>query len=62
MKVLPIERLTVELASLNYSPNIFAETDSQTLKNLGLPKGIGGEVGGMDWGFGIGICTLRYVK
>ena len=34
------------------------ETDSQTSKtNLWLQKGmcIGG---GMDWGFGIGICTL----
>ena len=26
------------------------ETDSQILKNLGLPKGRGRE-GGMDWGF-----------
>ena len=38
------------------------ETDSQTSKtNLWLQKGmcIGG---GMDWGFGIGICTLQYME
>ena len=42
------------------------ETDSQTLKNLWLPMGtlvtIRGWVGGMNWGFGIGICTLRYME
>ena len=27
----------------------------------GLPKGTG-EEGGMVWGFGIGICTLRYME
>ena len=32
------------------------ETDSQTLKNLKLAKGTGVEVGGVDWGFGVGIC------
>ena len=38
------------------------ETDSQMSKtNLSLPKG---KVcrGGMDWGFGIGMCTLRYME
>ena len=35
------------------------ETDSQTLKNLWLPRGTAG--GGMDWGFGTGMCTLRYM-
>ena len=35
------------------------ETDSQTLKNLRLPKGTGqGWGAGMDWGFGTGIWTL----
>ena len=43
------------------------ETDSQTLKNLWLPKGTVAREGwmgrgGMDWRFGIGICTLRYVE
>ena len=38
------------------------ETDSQTLKNLWLPKGTDGGWGRMDWGFGIGICTLRYME
>ena len=43
--------------------NLVAEQKqtSQTLKNLWLPKGTGW-VGGMDWGFGIGICTLRYME
>ena len=36
------------------------ETDSETLKTLWIPEGRG--EGGMDWGFGIGICTLRYVE
>ena len=38
------------------------ETDSQTFKtNLWLPKGTGcGE--GMDWRFGIGMCTLLYIE
>ena len=37
------------------------ETDSQTLKtNLSLPKGTG--TGGMDWGVGIGICTVWYTE
>ena len=35
------------------------ETDSQTLENLWLPKGMAGG-GGRDWGFGTGIYTLRY--
>lgn len=36
------------------------ETDSQTLRaNLWLPRGTG-EGGGMAWGFGMGICSLRY--
>ena len=38
------------------------ETESQTLKNLWLQKGTGGTGEGMDWGFGIGICTLRYME
>ena len=38
------------------------ETDSQTLKNLGLPKGTGWGVGQMDWGFEIGICTQSYIQ
>ena len=39
------------------------EIDSQTLKtNLWLPKGAGGGQGGMSWGFGTGICTLRYME
>ena len=33
------------------------ETDSWTLKNLQLLKGTGVGVGGMAWGFEIGICT-----
>ena len=36
------------------------ETESQILKNLWVPKGSGCGLGGMDWGFGIGICTLKY--
>ena len=37
------------------------ETNSQTLKNFGLPKGTG--FGGrIDWGFGTGICILKYMK
>ena len=36
------------------------ESDSQTLKNLWLPKGTDAGVEGMDWGFGIGICTEVY--
>ena len=31
------------------------ETDSQTLKNLWLPKWTGGKMGGVDWEFGTGI-------
>ena len=38
------------------------ETDSQTLKNLWLPKETGCGVGGMDWGSGTGIGTLRYME
>ena len=38
------------------------ETDSQTLKTLWLPKGTGEVEGGMDWRFGIGICTLWYME
>ena len=38
------------------------ETDSQTSKaNLWLPK-CKGEGRGMDWGFGLGICTLWYME
>ena len=37
------------------------EIGSQTLKNLGLPKGMGGGRG-MDQGFEIGIRTLRYME
>ena len=34
--------------------------ETKTLKtNLWLPKGTGG---GVDWGFGTGICTLRYME
>ena len=37
------------------------ERDAQTLKiNLWLPEGTSGV--GMYWGFGIGICTLRYME
>ena len=36
------------------------ETNSQTLKKFWLPKGKGW--GGVDWGFGIGICVLRYTE
>ena len=36
------------------------ETDSETLKNLGLPKGTGWGQGGWYQGFGIGVCPLRY--
>ena len=37
------------------------ETDLQTLKtNLMVTKG--DRWGGMDWGFGIGMCTLRYME
>ena len=44
-----------------------AVTDSQTLKtNLGLPKetgkGVWGGGGGMDSGFGTGMCTLWYLQ
>ena len=35
------------------------ETDSQTLKNIELPKGTGSWEHKMDLGFGVGICTLR---
>ena len=40
--------------------NLFAQQmqthrDSLTLQNLWLPKWIGKEVGGMDWGFGDGL-------
>ena len=38
------------------------EEDSQTLKNLCLSNGIGGGAGGMDWGFGTDICTLKYME
>ena len=37
------------------------EMDSQTLKNLWLPKPTDGERG-MDHRFRIGICTLRYME
>ena len=40
----------------------FSVSDSQTLKNVWLPEGAGWGVGGMDWGSGIGICTLRYME
>ena len=36
------------------------EIDSEILKtNLWFPKGTDERVG-LNWGFGIGICTLRY--
>ena len=35
-----------------------AETDSQTLKNVWFSKGTGGGMGGVDSGFGIGMCPL----
>ena len=36
-----------------------SERDSQILKtNLWLTEVTAGGGGGMDWGFGIGICTL----
>ena len=36
-------------------------TDSQTLKTkLWLAKGTDG--GGVDWGFGTGMCTLRCME
>jgi len=38
------------------------ETDPQTLKKKNLPKGTGWWVRGMEWGFGIGIFTLRYME
>jgi len=38
------------------------EIDSQTLKNLWLPKGTGGGWRGIYRGFGTGTCTLRYMK
>ena len=34
------------------------EINSQTLKDLWLPKGTGRGEGGMGLGFGVGICTL----
>ena len=37
------------------------ETDSQTENKLRVIKRDGLQ-GGMDWGFGTGICTLRYVE
>ena len=37
------------------------EKDSQTLKIVWLPKGTGGG-GGINWGYGIDICTLWYVE
>ena len=37
------------------------EIDSQILKNLWLPKGIDWGWVEMDWVFGTGICTLRYI-
>ena len=37
------------------------EIDSQTWRaNLWLPKGI--RAGGIDWEFGIDMCTLLYIK
>ena len=39
--------------------NLFVEQkQTQTLKNLWLPKWQGES----NWGFGTGICTLRYVE
>ena len=38
------------------------ETDSQTLKNLWLPKGIGGVGGGTDWGFWTVTCMVRCME
>ena len=39
------------------------ETDSQTSKvTIWLPKRTGGGRADGDWGFGIGICTLRYME
>ena len=44
-----------------YKGNFFLiETDSQTLKNVWSPKGTGW--GGVDWGFGIAIRTLRCME
>ena len=37
------------------------ESDSRTLKSLTITKGCGWG-GGMDWGFGTGICTLRSME
>ena len=37
------------------------KTDSQAL-NLWLPKGSGRWVGGLYWGFGIGMCTMKYME
>ena len=44
--------------------NLFAE-EKQThklLKTYGYQRGQVQGVGGMDWGFRIGICTLRYME
>ena len=44
--------------------NLFAEEKKthRLLKNLWLPKGRGGEVREMDWGFGTDLYTLRYME
>ena len=41
--------------------NLFTKQKDTDFKNkLRLSKGTGG--GGMDWGFGIHICTLLYME
>ena len=37
-------------------------SQSQTLNNVWLPKGMGWGWGGRDWGFGTGICPPRYME
>ena len=54
--------LTCEILKKNTNELIYRiETDSQTLKNLWLPKETG-ERGGINWWFGVGICTLRSME
>ena len=44
--------------------NLFAEQKQthRLWKTYDYPRGQVGGLGRMDWGFGIGICTLRYVE
>ena len=51
-----------KMIKMNFSFFLQTETDSRLWRTYGYRKGQVREVGGMDWGFRTGICTLRYME